>query len=173
MIFSCPAKAFPPPVGYWSVLNFAYSRVIYPEYPTHLEFLITDEFSGAGVEMINPTVLSYENWQKEYGYVMENLSPSEWPEQCFSPYKQQNRILWNLTFDFDKLGSYVEPDEDGLYVFALTLKETIGISLRELLENVQIVVAPADPNKTWLSGEILEVDSLEMTIILRVPKPFS
>lgn len=171
MIFSCPAKAFPAPVGYWPVLGFAYSRSVYPEFPTNFDWDIRTE-SYEDVEMLNPTAVDYENWQNQWGYTMTNLGPDDWPESSFSPYKGQNKILWNLTFDFDKLGSYIEPDEDGLYVFMIAPKKPIS-GLADLFTNVQIVVAGADPNKEWLSREILEVDEGSQIIVIRVPKPFS
>lgn len=171
MIFSCPAETFPPPVGYWPVLGFAYSRSVYPEFPTNLDWYIQTE-SQDGAEMFNPTAADYENWQNQWGYTMANLGPDDWPESSFSPYKGQNKILWNLTFDFDKLGAYIEPDEDGLYVFTLEYRQTI-LNIAELFTNVQIVVAGADPNQEWLSGEIYSIEESSQTIIIRVPKPLS
>lgn len=122
--------------------------------------------------MFNPTAADYENWQNQWGYTMANLGPDDWPESSFSPYKGQNKILWNLTFDFDKLGAYIEPDEDGLYVFTLEYRQTI-LNIAELFTNVQIVVAGADPNQEWLSGEIYSIEESSQTIIIRVPKPLS
>lgn len=171
MIFSCPKEAFSAPVGYWPVLGFAYSRSVHPGFPTNFDWDIQTG-SYEGVEMLNPTAVDYENWQNQWGYTMTNLGPDDWPESSFSPYKGQNKILWNLTFDFDKLGAYIEPDEDGLYVFVISPKRTI-IGLSKLFTNVQIVVAGVDPNKEWLSGEILSIDEESQTIDIRVPKPLS
>lgn len=68
MIFSCPAKAFPPPSKpWWGLFNFAYgSESAFGQIEVPI-IRVQDAFTGNNLEFIDPVspASDYERWQNE------------------------------------------------------------------------------------------------------------
>lgn len=187
MIFSCPAKEFPPPVKpWWGLFNFAYgseSGFGQIEIPI---IGVQDAFTRNDLEFIDPVspASDYERWQNEAALPLLNepFQKNMWGEgpayETFGPILDpsfggtQDGILWNLTFDFDAvMNSYpIEPDDDGMYRFLLYYDDMVG---EDFLANVIPVVCSADPFAPWFTGRIDSVEPDSRRIEIRIPAPFS
>ena len=180
MIFSCPAKAFPPPSKpWWGLYSFAYGAQ--SDFgKIELEIDYARNYAGEDANIIEPIAPSedYVIWQDAAAKLLLNepFETTHWNNgAAYDAFNHilnpdeggtADAILWNLTFDFDAARDVVE---EGICKFTIVMTQESMLDDAFFQKVIPVVcISPFEP---WVTGQIVALDYIQNRIAVEVPIP--
>ncbi len=181
MIFSCPAKAFPPPSKpWWGLFSFAYgAQSDFRKIELEIDYVRNSD--GEDANIIEPIAPSedYVIWQDEVAELLlnESFEKNHWNNgAAYDAFNHilnpdeggtADAILWNLTFDFD--AAYNVVNQNRMCEFTIQfINETMHSE--DFFRKV-IPVVCISPFAPWEIGQIVRLDYTLNRVTVEVPRP--